>query len=309
MTTAGVVASFAQDLVTRITNVQWGGAVFVMGDESGQIFYSDGKGTIGTQFQKVFVIGTDHDNIPPGECSGSSAALVGTDGIVAIVVGGHEHAFDHISPDGEELGHFTIGKIVYSENGITWDTALDMKGDLEEPTTVQKIIWDTDRFYSLAARGLEDNPTSECWISPDGKSWSMSSSEPGGTNAIFESHCKYKDGSGAGLADGEFGLDPSKKGSGETFSYGEVVADGLLITKEDMSNCPVTFANGNWGRADFTPSRVAELEVSTDSGTSWSVVGHITAYDEEDPSSGAIRTLIAAPITVAPSGTRRNARL
>jgi hypothetical protein len=303
------MAAFAQDVLTRIVNLHLGGAIFVMGDSDGQIFYSDGSSA---ELNKVFVIGTTHASSPPGKCNGASAALVGEAETLAIVVGGHEHAFDHIDPvDGQELGHFTIGKIAYSTNGVRWQKAMfDMGGELTESTTVLKIIWDNN-FYCFALRsGAEGDFTSECWSSADGNAWSKISSAAGSISPTFESHCKYKDGSGAGFGDGEFGIDPSKKGSGETFRYGKVVADGLLITKEDMNLSPVTFADGAWGRANFTEKHPSELEMSTDSGANWSVVGQITAYDEEDAASGTILTLIAAPKpTNTSSGKRPDARL
>lgn len=284
--------AFAQDVLTRIINVNFGGATWVLGDDVGQIWSGAVTGTTSAVFNVVFTIDTGFG----GQCNGGSSALVGNSGsqTIAMVVGGYAHAYDHID-HGEPSGHYTIGMIIFSSDGMIWQTALSMISDIVKTTTVEKIIFDTadGKFYCLATRGIESGGTDQlCLSSIDGRTWIEI-----GTKSDFESHCKYKDEEGNGLANGEFGIDPSKKDSTETFPFGKVIEDGLLITKEDMSFCPVTFSGGTWGRANYTDADDGELEVSKDDGNNWSVVGFVR-NDERS----AIRALVAAPLKAVGSG-------
>jgi hypothetical protein len=101
---------FAQDILTRIVNVHWGGgAIFVIGDDSGQIWRCEMK-TLGSKpnFTKMAQqIGAN--NLPgtliaPGKFTCGSFAKVETDKTPTFLFAGIDNQFASYDSDGE--GHF-----------------------------------------------------------------------------------------------------------------------------------------------------------------------------------------------------------
>jgi hypothetical protein len=192
-----------------------------------------------------------------------------------------------------------------SKDGIIWATAFKTETTLAgESRTPHRVIWDeveqsffVDMSYvsEQPAHGDRDYAT-ECWSSATGQAWGMVGSLPGRVpNTFFEAHCKYKwstpELAGVGFANGEFGIDPAKKGSTDTPVLGKIVADGLLITQQDMEplgTLGINFAGGIWGRGNF-----AAFEISSDGGGSWKEMGKVIYYDPEIQPFGKVNIICA----------------
>ena len=296
------VGAWSQDTVTRTINVHWqtAGAIFVIGDDSGQIWrcVMPTKNTK-PNFEKMSQqFGEDNPSsgtTPPGQCNGGSFALVGAEKTPTFVLAGIDWQFDHFASDGSGVGLFTDGLIMKSKDGINWQTAFKTETTIDgQSRTPQRVIWDEadQHFYVdmayVSAQPSNENRSyaTECWSSATGQVWAMIGSLPGQVeNTIFDAHCKYKwsisELAGVGFANGEFGIDPAKKGSTAPPVLGKIVEDGLLITEEDvepLGKSGINFASGIWGRGD-----AEAFEISSDDGGSWKVMGKVIYYDPRDP--------------------------
>jgi hypothetical protein len=300
--------TFATDILTRIINVHWaGGTIFVIGDDSGQIWRCVGGSA--PNFEKMKqqfgVNNPSSGTTPPGQCNGGSFALVGEDKTPTFVLAGIDWQFDHYASDGSGRGLFTDGLIMTSKDGITWTTAFKTETTINGASrTPRRVIWDeaeqnffVDMAYVSAQPPDADRGyATECWSSPTGHVWTMIGSLPGQVlNTIFEAHCKYKwslpELAGVGFANGEFGIDPAKKDSTDKPILGKIVADGLLITQEDMipfDTSGINFAGGTWGRGNFEA-----FEISSDDGGSWKVMGKVIYYDPEIQPFGRVNIICA----------------
>jgi hypothetical protein len=325
-----IIGLYPQDVLTHIYNVHWGGgAVFVIGDDSGQIWRCTAGKDIKPNFQKMiqqFGVDNAPNGISPGQCNGGSFALVkdkDNKDIPTFVLTGIDNQFDSIEPDGLGSGLFTDGIIMISGDGITWtkvfDTATSLGGERRTP---RRVIWDETekKFYvDMAYRsptllGEDSTLATECWSSADGRAWTMAGSLPDDVpNTIFDAHCKYKWSAsygGIGFENGHFGINPAKKGSTEPPVLGKIVEDGLLITEEDLvptTKGGINFAGGLWGCGDSTKDANV-FEVSSDDGATWTIQGAVVAYDPADPRYGRINIICAGvpapPAAPAPSHAR-----
>lgn len=301
------------DFLTNIVNVHWGGGtVFVIGDDSGQIWRCvldtiDDAPNLEKMDAQFGENNYPPDLISPGAIYCGSYALI--DETPTFVLGGIDYQFGHYSGDGTGRNLYAAALVKASNDGTTWDTvySFDPKlgdGDTGEARTPTRMIWDdTDKkFYlnmdwrSPDIPGVNNTYAAETWASPNGRNWtrvdSIPMESPGSApNTSFDVHCKYKWGSigqgldGTGLANGLFGVDPSKKGSTEPFHFGHVVDDGLLITVENMRptsfDLRLNFAGGLWGRNTYDDSSI--FEVSDDDANTWKRMGKVEPYSPDDP--------------------------
>jgi hypothetical protein len=309
-------------VLTRIVNAHWGGeAVFVIGDDSGQIWRCEmAEGRAGG-LVKMSQFGEDNSpvEISPGLVLGASFARVTTKDAKGneiqtptFVLGGIDNQLGDFGDDGLPATRWTAGMIKISNNGINWTTVFThdegVAGTFRIPVN---IIWheEDQLFYlDMAWRSTLPNPFTavETWSSTTGLVWEMVDRiEDNVINTFFMSKCKYHwmaaDMDGIGFANGQFGLDPSKKDSTEHFTFGNVVTDGLLITIEDLansgslSNVPVIdFADGTWGRAEF--SALGVFDISVDDGKTWQKAGQVTP-SPDIPQYGSITAISAGQET------------
>jgi hypothetical protein len=294
------VGPYSQDVLTRIYNVSWGGAVFVIGDDNGFIWYCNATETSDPTkliFEKVGQIGPQSDDsisfAPPGNFQGGSYALV-ADKSVYLLCG-----FQFKRTTLGEL--YTNGVIMRSEDGRQWATVFDKDSTLtSERWEARKLVRDelTGTFYcwmihtTAVVPGQNTSQDSQCWSSTDGRGWGQGSSVPGNVlNPEFESHCKFKwtpEGKdGQGYADGEFGFNPGIEEL-QAGQKGRIVTDpvtgknGQIVALEDLAGTNgVAFAKGIWGRGDSNEQELwGTFEISVDNAATWKFVAQVFQYSE-----------------------------
>jgi hypothetical protein len=296
------IGPLAPDVLTHIINVHWGGgATFVIGDDSGQIWRcvlkdinsAPNLDKIKEQFGEPFP-----DNTASGEVDCGSFANVTIAGVTTpvFVLGGFDWQFE-----GSIL--YPAGMIKTSPDGISWKTISYDEGNDGIWRLPRRMIWDeaNQKFYadvewrSAQSFGVDPTFARETWASSDGVNWEVVAHQEGqgGPNSSFDAHCKYKRQDEEGFESGRFGVDPAKQGSTAHFNFGHVIDDGLLITIEDLpGQISLVFAGGLWGSEGKTDG--SAFEVSGDDANTWKRMGNvIPAIDE----LGTIRVICAADLT------------
>lgn len=312
-------APFVQDVLTRAINVHWarGGAIFVIGDDSGQIWRCKAESiSSAPNIAKVGVIGASNlpgNTIAPGQFNCGSFAKVGVDQTPTFLLAGTDNQFESYDADGMGHGLFLDAVIMLSKDGLSWETVYNTSntnsgGALENPT---RMIWDEQakQFYldvfwrSPFIPGVDSTFARQTWASATGRDWQVVGHHAGDdtTNPSFDAHCKYKWTLevfyGTGFANGQFGLNPARKGPPPPV-LGNIVADGLLITLEDMPPVQlgtINFAGGLWARNNREDAAI--IEVSADDGATWKAMGNVEPYDPIDAARyGEINVICAGAI-------------
>jgi hypothetical protein len=286
------------DLLTRVRNIHWaGGAVFVIGDEAGRIWYSKVRRNPEKPLEKVGEMRPTDANNFTGTFEASSYALIGEDKKPTFIIGGNTRFI--IPPHGSAMQ--PQGKIFTSQDGRAWREIFS-----EERRLPREFIWDATekKFFAWMSYRDADTPDgetgkhySECWSSINGTAWSLVSSADGDLpNPMFEAHCKYKYTApglgGKGFPDGQFGFNPS-------FTDPKTGKKGLLRTIEDSVppgyDTAITYAAGVWGRGGYRRSDTTPgwFDVSTDNTKTWKPAGRV----EQDPDDDHfINTIAAGPL-------------
>jgi hypothetical protein len=258
------VGPYAQDVVTSIVNVQWGGGAVVLfaNKLSNQLTYYSSKKA--GEFKPLGFLEFTKDGTVRG-CS------------YAKLLSGPkpEPIFLLCGDDGGNISGVVHGIIMVSNDGLHWSTTATQSG-----VRFQRMTWnpDTKAFFAEAQSWTSsDHTTITCWTSTDGRSW-----EVGGDS--FESHLKY----GKGACDGQYGFDPSQNDIENAPPTGTTTPDGHLVLWSDIEppTGNISFAGGVWFHTGGDIE--TDLYQSTDDTETWEHIGNFG-----DKASEAIFPLIA----------------